>query len=299
MAGTGDPAVEARSRELLRGAVDLHMHTAPDVFPRSVTTYQAAQQAQAAGMRAIVVKSHTVDTAARAEIVRELTGFDVRGGIALNYGVGGLNWHAVRESAWQGGCEVWFPTLSARKFFDHGRSVPTLFRRVPVDREPGLTILEEGQLIDPVTEIVQLIAETGQILSTGHLSPEEGLLLLGAAREAGATRLLVTHPHADFVGYTVEQMREAAELGALMEMHFAFTTPGVEAPIAVSEIASLIRAVGVEHCIIATDGGQAVNPPPVEMLRRFIAGLLNEGFRDDEIVGLVQTRPAALLGLDA
>ena len=60
--------VERRSKALLQGAVDTHMHTAPDIYPRSVTVMEAAKNAKAAGMRAILVKSHCTDTSDRAEL---------------------------------------------------------------------------------------------------------------------------------------------------------------------------------------------------------------------------------------
>ena len=37
---------DAAAADLLVGAIDLHTHTAPDVYPRSVTTYDAAIQAR-------------------------------------------------------------------------------------------------------------------------------------------------------------------------------------------------------------------------------------------------------------
>jgi Family of unknown function (DUF6282) len=97
---------EARSTSLLRGTLDIHMHTAPDIYPRSVTVPEAANQAKAAGMGAILVKSHCTDTSDRAELTRRLTGFPVYGGVTLNYSVGGLNVHAVREAIRQGGLDA-------------------------------------------------------------------------------------------------------------------------------------------------------------------------------------------------
>jgi hypothetical protein len=294
---TAVSAADRRARDLLRGAVDLHMHTAPDVFARNVSAYEAAMQAKEAGMRAIVVKSHTVDTAARAELVSGLTGFPVFGGIALNYGVGGFNWHAVRESHWQGGREVWMPTLSARRFFEHGRNVPLLYERVPLDLEDGLIACgPDGEVTSEVRRVIDLIAETGQILSTGHLAPEEGLAVLRYAAGAGVRAMLVTHPHADFVGYTVDQMREAAALGAALEMHYTFTTPVVDPSGSMATMAELIRAVGPENCVIATDGGRADLPAPVELLRLFIAGLLEHDFDAHEIRLMSSELPLRVLG---
>lgn len=74
---------------MLPGAIDLHTHTAPDISPRSVTAIEAAEQARAAGMAAMVIKSHSTDTVAQAEQARIITGFPTFGGVALNYSVGG------------------------------------------------------------------------------------------------------------------------------------------------------------------------------------------------------------------
>ena len=52
------------------------------------------------------------------------------------------------------------------------------------------------------------------ILATGHLSPGEGLALIREAKKAGVEKIVVTHPAATFVNYSVDQMREALNLGA-------------------------------------------------------------------------------------
>lgn len=292
--GPGTNALETAG-ELLQGAIDLHMHTAPDIYPRSVTALQAAEQARDAGMHAIVVKSHSVDTSARAELCSALAGFPVYGGIALNYPTGGFNPHAVLESARQGGRIVWLPTTSARKFLKHAENVPTLRTKAPVDF-PGLVATEDGALVDGVENVLRQVAEHDLILCSGHLDPAETLVVFRRARELGVRRLVVTHPHADFIGATVEQMRELGELGAKNEMHFAFTTAAIDPPQDPAWIADVMREVGLEHCFLATDGGQAVNPPPVEMLRRWIATLLECGFDGDELRPMVVDTPAALLG---
>lgn len=290
----GSDALDAAT-ELLNGAVDLHMHTAPDIYPRSVTALEAARQARDAGMRAIVVKSHSVDTSARAELCSALSGFPVFGGIALNYPMGGFNQYAVLESARQGGRVVWLPTTSARKFLEHADNVPTLRAMAPVDL-PGLVATEGDELLDGVEECLQQVAAHDLILCSGHLDPAETLLVFRRARELGVRRLVVTHPHADFIGATVEQMRELGELGAKNEMHYAFTTPAIDPPQDPAWVGQLIRDVGLEHCFLATDGGQAVNPPPAEMMRLWIASLLESGFDERELRPMVVDTPLALLG---
>lgn len=289
--------VDSRSKALLQGAIDTHIHTAPDIYPRSVTVVEAAQNGQAAGMRAILVKSHCTDTSDRAELTRQLTGFPVFGGVVLNYPVGGLNIHAVRESIRQGAKQIWMPSTSARSFLQEAESVPHLAKTLPLGVE-GITILQKnGQLVPEIKPILALIAEHDIALASSHVYPAEALVLLKAAREAGIRRITITHPHASFLGYTVEQMIEMARMGGLLEFHFAFTTKAVRDPLSVADLAKNIRAIGPDHCILATDGGQAVNPPPHEMLRLFIAGMLEAGFSEDEIQTMTKRNPGWILGL--
>ncbi|MGE5253398.1 MAG: DUF6282 family protein [Planctomycetaceae bacterium] len=288
---------KTRSTSLLRGAMDIHLHTAPDIYPRSVTVLEAANEAKAAGMGALLVKSHCTDTSDRAEIVRRLTGFPVYGGITLNYSVGGLNIHAVREAIRQGTREVWMPSTSARCYLRHAGTIPFLTGTLPVGAE-GITILQEnGQLVPEVHPILELIAEYDIALGTSHVSPLEALALVKVARSAGIQRIAVTHPNAEFLGYTLKEMSELAQMGSLLEFHYAFTTAVAQKPHSVADVAKMIRAIGPAHCILATDGGQSINPPPHEMLRRFIAGMLEAGFSDDEIRTMAVRNPGWILGL--
>jgi hypothetical protein len=111
------PAACASGPELLRGAIDLHCHSGPDIVPRSVNDIELAQLARAAGLRAVVIKSHHTPTAARAQLASiAVPGIEVFGGIALNHAVGGLNAEAVRRMSEMDGHRgkfVWLPTFDA------------------------------------------------------------------------------------------------------------------------------------------------------------------------------------------
>jgi uncharacterized protein DUF6282 len=286
-----DP-VEA-SRRLLAGSIDMHVHTAPDVVPRSVTSIELGEAAKAAGMRAAVLKSHSTDTAARAELAGAITGFPLVGGVVLNNSVGGLNADAVRESARQGGRVVWLPTADARHYLEHTRDHD--HPRYSAWLARGLVVSEDGEVRPETEAVLQVIHRRDLVLCSGHVSPEETLVTFRRAAEIGITRLVVTHPHAEFVGASVAQMRELAELGAVNEMLYTFVTPAVEHRQTMDHIAAQIRDIGVANCYISTDGGQAINPPPTEMYRLFIEGLLRNGFTEEEIVALAHTTPARVL----
>ena len=59
------------ANEMLKGAIDMHLHCGPDTMP-CIDPIEAAEQAKQAGMRAIVLKNHHYTTAPLAEIVGQL-----------------------------------------------------------------------------------------------------------------------------------------------------------------------------------------------------------------------------------
>lgn len=289
--------VERRSKALLKGAVDTHMHTAPDIYPRSVTVIEAAKNAKSAGMRAILAKSHCTDTSDRAELASRLTEFPVYGGYSQ---LPGWRFEYPRGAGVDspGRKQIWMPSTSARSFLQEAESVPVLAKTLPLGVK-GITILQEnGRLLPEIEPILALIAESDIALASSHVYPGEAMVLVKAAREAGVKRITITHPHASFLAYTKDQMIELGRLGAKLEFHFAFTTHAVRDPLRVADLAKVIRVIGPEHCILATDGGQAINPPPHEMLRLFITGMLEEGFSDDEIQIMTIRNPSWILGLN-
>ena len=98
----------------IAGAIDLHCHPYPDLFPRLADDFDIVRAARDAGMRAIMLKCHHESTVSRAYLVqRVVPGIRVYGGIVLNFYVGGLNPAAVEASLRLGGKEVWMPTVDA------------------------------------------------------------------------------------------------------------------------------------------------------------------------------------------
>jgi len=59
-------------KNYLEGAIDLHFHAGPDVRERKLTYFEAAMQAEKAGMRAILIKSHSTITADIASLIQQL-----------------------------------------------------------------------------------------------------------------------------------------------------------------------------------------------------------------------------------
>ena len=75
--------------ELLHGAYDLHVHSAPDLLPRKLDDLDMARRIANSGMAGFVAKSHFLCTAQRAEMVRKLhPGCYEAGALCLNNAVG-------------------------------------------------------------------------------------------------------------------------------------------------------------------------------------------------------------------
>ena len=296
MAAKGN--LEKQAQEMLKGAVDFHIHTGPDIYPRLMNDIEVARQAKRAGMKAILIKSHATITGDRAQIAQAVTGFPVFGGVALNWHVGGLNKFAVECAAKLGAKQVWMPTTHAVHYLKYVDHVPMFAKSMPKDIK-GISILrEDGGFVPELGPILEIIAKNGMILATGHLSPEEGLALISEARKAGINKIVVTHPVASFVNYSVDQMREALSRGATYLEHvFNDCTPQVANPLPPSALGDAIRAIGPEFCIMSTDSGQVVNPPPVKVMAWYIKEMLQYGFSLRAIRTMTIANPARILSL--
>lgn len=292
--------------DLLHGAIDLHQHAAPSVFERVTDDVGLALESRRRGMRAVLLKAHEQDTTGRAALARrQVPGIEVFGGVVLNAGVGGLNPAAVEQSIKLGGRMVWMPTLSARHHIDHfggshfGGTMRERSGPARAAAPAGLTILDgEGRLLPAVREILDLVAAADVGLSTGHLSLAEIRVLVAEARAAGVTRIVITHPDLKLSGISTEDQRALAAQGALLEKDIIAMMPAWQS-VSLAQMAASIRAVGPEHCVLATDFGQLHHPVPPEGLRMFVQMLLEQGFAPAEIRTMVAVNPARALGLDA
>src|SRR2546430_17140449 len=67
------------------GAIDIHAHSDPDAFNRSLDDFQGARIPARKGKRGIVLKNHVAPTADRAALVsRPVTGIAIWGGSPTN-----------------------------------------------------------------------------------------------------------------------------------------------------------------------------------------------------------------------
>jgi hypothetical protein len=273
----------------LRGAVDIHVHSAPDNVARSIDGLDVAKLAQQKGMRAIVLKNHFDPTAGLAFLARKTApGIEIFGGIDLNLPVGGMNAHAVEHmtqvsGGW--GRMVWMSTFDAENQI-----------RVNKSNAPFVRVSQNGQLLPETKAVIAVIAKHNLVLASGHTSAQEALLMFEEGKRQGVQRMVATHGMGPPTSLTVEQAKQAVALGAFIEFcSGTLATAGAQEKI--DRFADQIRQIGVDHAILSSDLGQAGNALPPDGLATYIEALRKKGFTDQELDRMSKQNPAKLLGL--
>lgn len=281
---------------VLGGAVDLHCHYGPESVigvPHKVNPIEAARDAAAHDMAAVVLKSHDFPSCSVAHLAG-LAAPDVvvRGSVCCDFCIGGLNPAAVETALRDGAAIVWLPTISSRQDVVNGTAA---ILGVP---GPGIEILDEhGALVPEVREILDLVAEHGAIAATGHTSKAEHLALARAFAHRGP--LVVTHAMNPGAGprLDVQDCIELAELGAWIEITAATCMRG-HGP-SVDDVVRAIRAIGPGRVVLGTDyGWNAALPAPAAGLQDYVGALWAHGATEDELRLMACANPARLLGLD-
>jgi len=290
------------ARDLLQGALDLHIHAAPDIVPRLLDDLALARAARDARMAAIVLKSHHMLTADRAQIAQALfPDLRIFGGLALNLpACGGLNPEAVKVAIRMGARIIWLPTFSAANHIKRTKTrisgnlgvMSQGFKRQPVH-----VVGDDGVVKPELVEILKLIAEANIILATGHLSVPEIKAVVDAAVAAGVRKILVNHPELWLIGMSTEDQRELAAKGAMMEVCIRSVTAPGHAEVSPKVLAERIKAIGAEHVVMATDFGQVDSPPAPEGMRWYIAQMLECGIPVADVERMTKVNPSRLLGL--
>jgi len=290
---------------LLKGAIDIHLHSGPSPMPRRINHVEAAQQAAAAGFRAILVKCHyhstVTDVLAMEAQLRDVP-TQVFGGVALNTVAGGLNLHAVDLAVRLGGRMVWFPTISSTAHLEHAahdagtRSHFTPLGMLPQEAVP--VIDEAGTVLPEVRAILAYTRDAGVAISTGHLDAVSATAVVEAAHEIGQRRIMISHPNF-IAGIDHDLAKRLTALGAKFEFPVAmFDKLDLPSLFTLDDLLGWIDAVGPEHALIGSDLGQAGNPLPVDAYRSLVPKLLDAGVSDDAVRLMIQANPAYLLGLD-
>lgn len=291
---------DGRAAALLRGALDLHVHSGPSTMPRQLDHLQAAEEAVAAGMRGVLFKDHHYSVAPFVPLMERVLGdrsLSMFSGLVLNNSTGGLNPFVVDAQLKMGAKLIWMPTAQAANHIRSAHRKVRLASNVQLRNAPGLTVVDGyGNVLDEVKQILDLVAEFDAILSSGHLHVWEIWRLFEEARARGVKRLLVNHPMYG-LHFTYDDIRDLAVMGALIEQSAALYVDSRFNVFSPQELKEHILAAGVSRSSIGSDLGQVDNPTPVEGMRQAIKLCLALGFTDEEVRTMVADNPARLVGL--
>jgi hypothetical protein len=269
---------------ILKGSYDLHVHAGPDPDQeRRLDALETGRHAYEAEMGGFVLKSHRYGTASLAYVLNRMyPGLNVAGSIVLNTSVGGINPDAVDVAGRLGARVVWMPTMSARHYVERQGG------------SGGISLLDEGKLRPAVLEVLDAAGRYDMVVASGHVAPDEAIELFKQAKARGVNRLLATHPAGVA---SIDEQREMAALGAFLEYTFLACMPS-RGSMSPAELTETVQTLGTEHCIVTTDLGQWMNPPPAEGMRMAIAALLDSGMSVDGVEALVKHNPARLLNVE-
>ncbi|MFN7087908.1 MAG: DUF6282 family protein [Burkholderiales bacterium] len=281
------------------GAIDIHVHSAPDVFGRNMSDLDVARLAKARGMRGLLLKNHVTETAARAALLMEaVPGLEVWGGIALNRAVGGVNADAVewmyRMSGGRGKV-VWLPTFDA----DHH------MKSFVGKDASGLRVAIDGKVTPETEAVLKVMARENLSLATGHVSAAEVMVVVKRAKELGVKNIVVTHALAEVPGLTLEQVKEVTAMGAMIEYVYLNELMGPQAQqawmrhwrrVSIPDLAKVVKEIGADHIIVSSDLGQSGNPVHPDGIEATVRGLRAAGIAQAEVDKLVKHNPARWLG---
>ncbi len=288
--------------DLLRGAIDIHVHQAPSLFHRH-NFLDVVRDARDKGFRAVVLKSHHMMTTDRAaDAMRQIEGIEVYGSITLNLVHGGLNPFAVDHALRMGAKVVWMPTIDTVQQQRHfgqiggygsrqGFPLPDFY----AEAAPITLTEDSGELVPGLRECLKLIKEYDAVLCVGHVTPDETFALVRAASATGITKIVVDHPYLPFTDLSeLEKQQELVSLGATLNYAFSMITPKWFS-VAVPQLVENLKVIGAESIVLSSDLGQLHNPLPAEGLRSFVQILLEDGVSADEIDVMLRQKTASLL----
>ncbi|SDI35480.1 DUF6282 family protein [Natribacillus halophilus] len=284
---------------LLEGAIELHAHSSPSIFPRRQTDWALVEDVYQAGMNGIVLKAHEGATHDRATLLQEkYPSLTLAGGLVCNLFTGGISSHAVDMALRMGASVIWMPTLSAaqhqRYFAQHSKTNIFNSEEALDDAYDGLTVTENGIIKDEVKNVLALIARKDAVLATGHLAGEEVMMLVEEAKRQGVKRILIQHADLGIAPLTLEQQKQLATQGCIIEKCYLACGPDFQ-DLTINDMARSIEAIGADHCALVTDYGQAHNRPVVEALETFIMELLHEKISEADIRQMVVHNPRSLI----
>lgn len=291
--------------EMIKGAIDVHCHIDFEFSAKErkrEPEFLWLPKAEAMGIRGVVLKSHWWPTINVVPYIVSTVETRVRlwSSVALNSTAGGPNPCIIESCAELGGKMVFLPTWSARNDVQRkgfSNRLKSYYKSHAQLDNPNYYFLDDkGKLMPLGYEIIECCKAHNLTLGMGHVSWQESLAFVEAARDMGySQRIIVNHVQSHIIGMPLEAMQRAAGMGAFLETCWNALAPGrMDSP----ELVQQFRKVGLQQMIVSTDYFRPYSPNPAELFRMFLGMLHEGGLSKDEVKQVACTNPARLMALE-
>ncbi len=163
--------------------------------------------------------------------------------------------------------------------------------------DPLYTVLDGDSLTAEARDVIELIADHGAVLATGHLSEDEVFAVVEHALSLNHDKIIVTHPEMQCPNLSIETQVALAKRGCVMEYCAVNCMPMFQS-VTSEQMIDAIEAVGADNAVIATDSGQPFTPKTPDMFRSFAQVLHEKGVALEDIWKMAMRNPARLLGVE-
>jgi hypothetical protein len=298
----------------LAGVVDVHAHGHAGQQDALVVS----QMASRAGMGGILWKTlgsprepwlahrGLVDTLARWAEREQVAPVHCAVGVMTETPFGGATLERVREAVEHGVAAVWLPVITNMRSLTRV-GAPGAFAGAkgylpPMTEEQaqahgGVTLTEGGRLRPEIADVVRYLADQDVALFFGHAAPHEALALGEEVERLGFGKAVVDHPFSPILDLSVDQLRQLAAAGVFINWTYDELSPllGVDP----QDMVAAIEAVGPEHCLLSSDGGDPILPNSVECMRLMAATMEAYGLSRQAVQQMAIANPSRLLGVTA
>ena len=294
------------SSQILRGAIDNHIHCCPHINRRSTNIFEVVRFAEKHKMYAIGLMDNFSNTSGYASMIKKIfpkLKLKVFGGLIMEPPSGGVNLENVKISLNysyfknDGAKFISFPT-------HHTRHVAKIEKRNKNYIKNCFYIPRNGPTKETLN-ILNLIAKKNIVLNTGHLSGIETVSLVKAAKSKGVKKILV--PSNTF---NLDIIQKLKKFNVKFEFSYFFISRATNVPLTHVDgekhkiqgtdenfLKVLIKTADPKNVILSSDCGVSVLPKPHIGFLTFIDKIRKLGFSKNEINYMIKINSKKLFNL--
>ena len=287
----------------LENSVDNHIHCCPHINKRSTNIFEVVEHAENNKMYAIGLMDNFSNTSGYASLIRKHfpnLNLKIFGGLIMEPHAGGVSYENAKISLGysyfenDGAKFISFPT-------HHTRHIAIQEQRNLNYIQDCFYVPDEGPTYETL-KILELIAKKNIVLNTGHLSPEETIILVKAAKSLGVEKILV--PSNNFNKTTIKTLKN---YNVYFEFSYFFVSKATEVPlthvdderhkirgIKLKTLKDLIKTADPKNVILSSDCGVSILPKPHLGFYEFIKLVYELGFTMKEIDYMIKTNSKKL-----